>query len=126
MVLVALEKGDPDKNSKLLFYSVETNETFFEPLEMRSTIQCIEFLDCFYPTSPEVSAMDPALRDQYFCLLVGCRNGDLYFVSFFNSDPYRVEAAKIHNFVRKSAQGNAELSSIKKIKAFAPKDSDKK
>lgn len=126
MVLAALEKGDSDKKTKLLFYLVETNETFFEPLDLRSTVQCMEFLDCFYPSSPEAMKMDPALREKFYSMLVGCRNGDLFLVSFFNSDPYRIESSKIFSFVRKTTHGNAELSSVKKVKAFSPQNSQKK
>ena len=126
VVLVALEKGDSDKTSKILFYSVENNETLYEPLEIKSNIKCIEFLDCFFPTSPEIKSMDPKLQKQFFSMLLGSRNGDLYLVSFLNSDPHYIQCMKIFNFIKKSNEGNAELCSIKKIKAFAPKTSAKK
>ena len=126
IVLAALEKNNTDKNTNILFYSVINNETFFEPLDIKSTVQCIEFLDCFYPTSPDVQSMDVKIRNRMYSLLLGCKNGDLYFVTFYNNDPYRIEGDKIFNFVKTSNQGNAELCSIKKIKAFAPKNSKSK
>ena len=126
VVLVALEKGDPEKTSKILFYTVKSNETLYEPLEIKSNIKCIEFLDCFFNTSPDIKSMDPKLQEQYYSMLLGSRNGDLYLVSFLNSDPHYVKCMKIYNFVKASNEGNAELCSIKKIKAFAPRISSKK
>ena len=126
VVLIAQEKGDTKNMSKILFYSVSSNETFYDSIDINSNIQCIEFLDKLYPYSPEIQAMDPELREKQYSLLMGCRNGDLFYVQFMNTQPFQISAIKIYNFVRTSNQGNAELSSIKKIKVFAPKGSLKK
>jgi 3-dehydroquinate synthase class II len=126
VVLIAQEKGDIKNTSKVLFYSIDSNETYYEPIDINSNVQCIEFLDKLYAYTPDIQSMDPELLAKQYSLLMGCRNGDLYYVQFMNTTPFQISAIKIHNFVRTSNQGNAELSSIKKIKVFAPKNSAKK
>ena len=126
ITLVTTEIDSTDKSNKILFHCLDSKDTFYEPMDIKSPIQCLEYLDDFYEYTPGVMEMDPRIREKFYCFLLGCKNGDLFFVSFLANEPFKVESELIYNFVKKSRSGNAELSSIKKIKVFAPKEGSNK
>jgi hypothetical protein len=114
------------KSPQLLFYDVDRNETYFEKLNINFSIQCIEFMDDCYPYSNVTQDIAPQLRDKFYSMLIGCKNGDLFYVEVLLNEPFRLDCSKIYSFVMRGNSFNAELSSLKKIKLFIPKQSDKK
>lgn len=114
------------KSPQLLFYDVENNETYSEKLDINFSIQCIEFLDECFPYSNVTQDIAPQLKDRFYAMLVGCKNGDLFYVEVLLNEPFRLDCSKIYSFVMRGSSFNAELSSLKKIKLFVPKNSEKK
>lgn len=128
ILLISVQENSESSNKKYktLFYSVLKDQSFLSRDSINSNIQCVEFLDHLLPHSKEFTEMDANLGNKFYACLLGCKNGDLYYASFFNEDPVRVELIRLYGFVRKSNSGNAQMSSIKIIKLFVPKHSEKR
>lgn len=114
------------KKFKTMFYSVLKNQSFLSEESTSANIQCVEFLDAILPYSEEFKNLESQKQNKFYSCLLGCKNGDLFYASFFNDEPVRVELKKIFGFVRKSNNGNAQMCSLKIIKLFVPEKSQKR